>query len=154
MNKQTNHHLARPIHKGSWSTGLRGERGQSILEAALVVPVLLLLLAAVVDAARAFDAYIILTNAAREGARFAAIEPEPTISDIQDMVVVDVLGSGTNITHMADFAPGNVQVARGNVALTVTVSYNFDLWFGGVVGFPSWTLTKQAVMPAEGGPIN
>ncbi len=39
---------------------------------ALILPVLLLLVAAVADFGRAFNSYIVINNAAREGARFAA----------------------------------------------------------------------------------
>ena len=56
----------------------RRERGQSLVETAVVLPILLLLVAAIVDFGRAFDAYIILTNAAREGARFGSVNPELT----------------------------------------------------------------------------
>jgi Flp pilus assembly protein TadG len=123
------------------------ERGQSILETALVLPLLLFLLAIVVDAARAFDAYIVLTNAVREGARFATLEPSPDPAAIERMVVTDVVGSGTNITHMADFSEDKVTVITGTQAITVTAVYTFDLWFGGVLGMPTFTLSKSAAMP-------
>jgi len=123
------------------------EQGQSIVEMAFALPILVLLLVVVVDAARAFDAYIVLTNAAREGARFATIEPEPSVSEIEQMVVVDVTGSGTNVTAMADFSASDVDVELGASAVTVTVTYDFDLWFGGLVGQPRFALRRQAVMP-------
>ena len=127
----------------------RRERGQSLVEAAVILPILLLLVAAAVDFGRAFDAYIVLTNAVREGARFGTLrQPQPPVSDIQDIVVVDVLGSGTNITQMEDFtADDNVDVLTSSTAVTVTASYEFDLWFGGIIGIPRVTLTKRAVMP-------
>jgi Flp pilus assembly protein TadG len=124
-----------------------GERGQSIVEMAFALPILVLLLVVVVDAARAFDAYIVLTNAAREGARFATIEPSPSVNQIEQMVVVDVTGSGTNVTAMADFSTSDVDVELGASAVTVTVTYDFDLWFGGLVGQPRFALRRQAVMP-------
>jgi hypothetical protein len=127
--------------------GGRREEAQSLLEVALVLPILLLLLVIVVDAARAFDAYIVLTNAAREGARHATVIPDPTIDDIKELVVLDVVGSGTNVTNMADFVASDVDVIMGTSAVTVTVSYEFDLWFGGLVGFSTFDLSKTAVMP-------
>jgi Flp pilus assembly protein TadG len=127
---------------------LRRERGQSIVEMAFLVPILLLLLVVVVDAARAFDAYIVLTNAVREGARFATIEPSPNMAQIQQLVVTDVLGSGTNVTHMTDFSTSDVTVDLSNATVvTVTAEYDFDLWFGGLVGLPTLHLEKQAAMP-------
>lgn len=131
-------------------TGLRDrrrEKGQSILEMAFALPILLLLLVIVVDAARAFDALIVLTNAAREGARFATLESSPTLAQIQDLVVQDVVGSGTNISNMDDFQASDVIVDVGSTAVTVTVSYDFDLWFGGMVGFDSFHLERQSAMP-------
>jgi len=129
------------------------EKGQSLIEMAFLVPILLLLLAAVVDAGRAFDAYIVLTNAAREGARYGTFftsDTAVTAPAVQQLVVDDVVGSGTNITRMDDFQLSNVTVqgiAAGSTAVTVTVSYDFGLWFGGVVGLDTFRLNKQAVMP-------
>lgn len=125
----------------------RRTKGQSLVEVALVLPILLLLLMLVVDAARAFDAYIVLTNAVREGARYATLEPSPDIAAIKNMVVDDVVGSGTNITHMVDFAASDVQVITGTSEITVTATYDFDLWFGGLVGVQTFGLEKTAVMP-------
>lgn len=51
---------------------IRSERGQAIVETALVMPVLLLLLFGILDAGRVFYAWIIVTNGAREGARVGA----------------------------------------------------------------------------------
>jgi len=128
----------------------RRERGQSLVETAVVLPILLLLVAAIVDFGRAFDAYIILTNAAREGARFGSTNPELSEAGVQNLVVANVLGSGTNITHMTGFTTANVTVegqAEGSEVVKVTVTYRFDLWFGGIIGFSDVTLTKASEMP-------
>ena len=129
----------------------RRERGQSLVETAIVVPILLLLLAAVIDFGRVFDAYIVLTNAAREGARFGSVNPSMSDAHVKDLVVNDVLGSGTNITQMTGFnAVDNVTVvgqAEGSEVVKVTVTYRFNLWFGGLIGFPSVTLTRDSSMP-------
>ena len=49
-------------------------RGQALVEFALVVPILLLLLLGIVDFARAWNVYEVLTDAAREGAREAVVD--------------------------------------------------------------------------------
>ena len=138
----------RPDRKAEPGTRRR-ERGQSLVETAIVVPILLLLVAAVVDFGRIFDAYIVLTNAVREGARYGTLrDPQPPVDEVAGIVAVDVLGSGTNITHMEDFtAADNVQVLMGSKAVTVTATYDFDLWFGGIIGIPTLSVSKQAVMP-------
>jgi Flp pilus assembly protein TadG len=126
------------------------ERGQSLVETAIVFPVLLLLLAAVVDFGRAFDAYIVLTNAAREGARWGSVNPELAVDVVKQIVIDDVLGSGTNITDWTGFGSGNVTVF-GQLEkwdfVRVTVTYDFDFWFGGLIGVPQVTLTKTSEMP-------
>jgi hypothetical protein len=78
-------HLAATIDPGRWSAPERhapkGPRrhgrgpnaaGQSLVEFALILPILLLLTAGVVDLARVFASYIALSDAAREAALFAA----------------------------------------------------------------------------------
>ena len=102
----------------------RDEQGQSILEMAITLPILLLILIAVVDLARAFDAYIVLTNAAREGARYGSRDPSFDVADIQLMVARDVLGSGTNITRMEHFTTTDVLVAQTLLTQTMTNYYN------------------------------
>jgi len=136
------------VHRRAKRDSRRGERGQSLVETALVVPFLLLLLAVLVDAARAFDALIVLTNAAREGARFASLEPSPNPVEITELVADDVVNSGTNITHMEFFTVTNVLLDTTQAGATeVTVWYDFPLWFGGLLGFDTLRLEKSATMP-------
>jgi Flp pilus assembly protein TadG len=52
----------------------RGEAGQSVLEFALVLPLLLLLLFGIVQFGAVFNSLITLNAAAREGARLMAAE--------------------------------------------------------------------------------
>ena len=49
--------------------------GQSLVEMALVLPLLMILLVGVVDVGRAMFAKIAITNASREGARYASRYP-------------------------------------------------------------------------------
>jgi Flp pilus assembly protein TadG len=138
---------AGPKKKDRPTHSLPSEQGQGLLEMAFALPILVLLLAVAVDAGRVFDASIVLTNAVREGARFATIEPSPNVAQIQTLVVQDIVGSGTNISHMEDVGVEDVNVIMGTTAITVTVSYDFDLWFGGLLGVPTLTVSKQSVMP-------
>jgi Flp pilus assembly protein TadG len=126
----------------------RGQQGQSLVETAAVLPILLLILAVVVDAARAFDAMTILTNAVRQGARYASLEPSPVENQVVDMVILDIEGSGTNVSHMLDFSErGAVEVdIVAAVAVTVTAGYDFPLWFGSMVGFDTLRLEKSATI--------
>jgi Flp pilus assembly protein TadG len=50
---------------------LRSRKGQSLVETALVLPVLLLILTGIIDFSLMFNSYLIVSNASREGARCA-----------------------------------------------------------------------------------
>ena len=52
---------------------LKRSRGQSLVEFALVLPMLMILIFGVIDFGMALRSYITLTNATREGGRYAAI---------------------------------------------------------------------------------
>jgi Flp pilus assembly protein TadG len=54
-----------------------GERGAALVEFALAIPLLLVVIAGIVDFAFVFQRYEVITNAAREGARLASL-PEYT----------------------------------------------------------------------------
>lgn len=54
---------------------VRSERGAAAVEFAIILPVLLLVIAGIVDFGRAYFTQIELTNAAREGARAAVMLP-------------------------------------------------------------------------------
>jgi len=49
------------------------ERSQSLVEFSLVIPILMLLALGIVDFAMGFKSYVELTNATREGARYAVV---------------------------------------------------------------------------------
>jgi Flp pilus assembly protein TadG len=58
---------------------IRRQEGQSMVEVALVLPVLLLILLGIFDFGRAIFAYNLVSNAAREGARAAIVDQNPTV---------------------------------------------------------------------------
>src|SRR5215468_466250 len=49
----------------------REQRGATVVEAALIVPILLLFLIGILEFGRAYNEYQVLTNAAREACRYA-----------------------------------------------------------------------------------
>ncbi len=49
----------------------RSERGAALLEAAITIPLLLFVAVAIFEFGRAYQTWAVLTNAAREGARYA-----------------------------------------------------------------------------------
>lgn len=57
------------------------EEGQSLVEFALVLPILLLLIVAIVDFGWVFMAKITVNNAAREGARVYAVNSDSSVAE-------------------------------------------------------------------------
>jgi len=76
----------------------RKSRGQALVEFALVFPIAVLVLLAVFDVGRAVFIYNGLTNAAREGARLAAVNQDEGL--IEDRVTTVTFGGA--ITNLGD----------------------------------------------------
>ena len=53
---------------------MRSEKGAALLEAAITVPIILLISVGIFEFGRAYQTWQVLTNAAREGARMAVID--------------------------------------------------------------------------------
>jgi len=60
----------------SRNIGPSASRGQSLVELALTLPVILLMLFGIIELGRAFLIYSEVSNAAREGARYGMVHPE------------------------------------------------------------------------------
>lgn len=57
---------------------MRTQRGQSTVELVLLMPLLAVLLFLIFEVGRLFGSWLLITNAAREGARYAAVQCVPT----------------------------------------------------------------------------
>lgn len=90
------------------------EQGQSLTEFAISLVFLLLLLAGVVDLSRAFFAYIIIRDAAQEGAVYGAIHADH--SDLENLIRERV---ETAFTDPA--SPGTSPVDINDLTVTTTV---------------------------------
>ena len=77
--------------KGARGLGSKSQRGVAALEFAIVLPVLITLLFGLWEFGRIFDAWLIVTNAAREGARYASISTNDTDVKIR---VADYINGG------------------------------------------------------------
>ncbi|MCC7365297.1 MAG: pilus assembly protein [Dehalococcoidia bacterium] len=100
-----------------------GEAGESMVEFALVLPVLLLVLVGVVQFALVHHAQNVVTTAAQEGARLAAAEGGEAIDGEQR--TRDVLGSGLGRTGES-FA---VETSDDGENVTVRASGDYPLIF-------------------------
>lgn len=68
------------------------ERGQSLVEFALVLPIFVLVLVGIFDVGRAVYAYNTINNAARQGARLAIVDQTP--QHIQELAASDAVALG------------------------------------------------------------
>jgi hypothetical protein len=68
------------------------EKGAALLEAAITIPMLLLIAVGIFEFGRAYQTWQVLTNAAREGARVAVL-PDPT-PGLAEQRVFDYLDAG------------------------------------------------------------
>jgi Flp pilus assembly protein TadG len=105
------------------------QSGQSLLEAALTLPLILLIAVGILEFGRAFQTWQVVTNAAREGAR-VAILPNSTTTDIQSRVTTYLQGGALdnyqNATVTVNQA-SSVAVGAGTAASSVvTVAYPFS----------------------------
>lgn len=76
---------------------MRNERGQSVIEMALTLPLLLLVVFGIIDFGFMFQRYEVVTNAAREGARLGVL-PDYTATEAQNRALDYLKASGLNGT--------------------------------------------------------
>lgn len=131
------------------ATGTRTrDRGAVAVEFALLLPVLLMLVFGLIDFGRLLNAQITLTQAAREGARLAALGyPSATVVSRTVGAATGLNLSSSNVT--ATICPSGAGPGTDG---TVQVTYHFSFVtpIGAIVGFGSSnTLTTKAVMPCE-----
>lgn len=122
-------------------------RGQSLVELALILPVLIVLLAAVIDIGRVLDASIVLSNAARVGARFGSIHP--TWYDSIRVRVVDFANNSGMAFTGVTLAGSDVAISSSTVAgqpIVVTITYDLPLYFGRIVGLDTIRIVRRAEM--------
>lgn len=125
--------------------------GQSLVEFALTLPLLLLLLFGALDMGRIFHAAVVLNNAAREGARHGSLNRNDVVG-MQQAAVREAGLSGITISLIdVDVVCGNMLAApppcpRGE-PINVTVTHEFDLILGWILpGSISLTGTAEMVV--------
>jgi Flp pilus assembly protein TadG len=129
---------------------VQGDRGAAAVEAALILPVLLLLVCGVVDLGRALHAQLTVTAAAREGARAAVLNANPTGRANATAASLD--GGVTVSVTPCPASPGPYDDAT----VTVTTPYqpvtplgSLITMFGGTES-AGVTITGTGVMPCLG----
>ncbi len=127
MKKPTRLRLRKPAICNAPSAMRRclGERGTALLEAAVTIPILLLIAVGIFEFGRAYQTWQVLTNAAREGARVSVLPSGD--SDSVTAVVRNYMTSGGLTAAAAATVSVNRNAAVGaNSASQITVDYPFQ----------------------------
>lgn len=100
------------------------QRGQTLVEFALILPVFLLLAVVIFDFGRAVYYYSAIHNAAREGARYGVVHPDDT-DGIKAAVVNYAIGLGITPDDVPNPIVGLSEQVGGNKTYSVKVTVNY-----------------------------
>jgi len=113
---------------------LRDRSGQNLVEFALVVVMLLIMVVGIVEFGRVWNLYQVLANAAREGARLAALPSGFTSTAAVTARVQSYLNTANVNPGRATIAIGGSGVDGGTgTQVSVTVSYPFSFMYVGPI---------------------
>lgn len=141
---------------------LFGEQGTELVEAAMTIPLLVMLLIGAIWFARAYNTTQTLTRAAREGARFAVAptcatcgNTYPTDAEVRAVVDAVLTASQVDPARVTNFSilrgqplnPGTIPLERGTV---ISFDYPFTLVLPFTpLGLTSTTLPVHVQMREE-----
>ena len=131
----------------------RADRGQALVEFALIIPILLILLIAIFDVGRLVFAYNDITNSARSGVRVAIVNQGGTVA--RDATInqasLGLQPSDVTITYLnsaADAACGNPYKVGCLARVTVRFPWSsITPIIGSILG--PITVTTSTTMPIE-----
>ena len=122
-----------------------GKRGQSLVEFALILPVMIILVFGIIDFGMGLRSYISLTNATREGGRFAAIGNSagayPADCDgISNTTVIGRVCYTMEGLALADIGTVGVSYPDGqspgnSVIVSADYTYNYSTPIGDIIDF-------------------
>jgi Flp pilus assembly protein TadG len=136
---------------------MRSERGAALVEFALVVPLLVLMMCAVIDFGLAVYTLNNLTAAVREGGRFAATipTPGPVVNDstVRDRVYKYIVGmnNGLTATQVKNLITVTAPDATtGNITVQITgYPYKPVTPLAPLLGLGTITLNRRAIFRWE-----
>jgi hypothetical protein len=130
-------------------TEAKAERGQGIVEFALVIALLLLLVFGIIDFSRLFFAYATMSNGVREGARYAIVHPndEAGIKSAARAMMIVIGGEvELDVSFPDTDSLGNPGCRESFCRVVVTASSDFPVWTPIIPGFP---IEAKATMHVE-----
>lgn len=129
---------------------LRESDAQGLVELALVLPILLMLLMGIFEFGRIFGSYLVISNLAREGARYGVVGHSD--SQIHDIVIAQraYLDESRLTVEITPTTPTDESRSKGS-PLEVEVDYSVPLIapFWGVILPDPFPLSAQCFMRVE-----
>jgi hypothetical protein len=120
----------------------RQEKGQTLVEFALISVILFTMIVGIADLARLYFTYTSLTNASREGARFACVNPYDTsgiTTRTEDLLII----FGTDPRIDISFPDGSRDVM---MRVRVDVTCDFELL---ILDIPPFEMNANSTMRIE-----
>ena len=136
----------------------KGEKGQALVEFALLIPIFLIMVFSIVDFGMGFYSWITVTNSAREGARIGAVQASE--DDIRARVFDTANLPNQGQPNQEEKMHVDVQGAQGQPggSVVVQVDYDYDLitplanlifFISGDIFGPTLTFSSTAEMRLE-----
>ena len=123
------------------------KKGQTLVETALVLPIIILILMGIIDFGMMFNNYLIVGNASREGARNAAVGA----ADSEIVSIVETVSGTLDVSKITTEISPDESLRKKGDEVVVTVKYEYNLltpvigaFFAGQV-----QLTGTSVMRVE-----
>jgi len=126
---------------------LSNSKGQALVELAFVLPILLLIVMGIVEFGRIFNAYLIVTNASREGARYASVDS----SDTEIYYAIENLTSTLDQSQISISISPNFSSRTSGNPVEVSIDYNIDIIapvIGAIIPNP-FTVSAKTTMRIE-----
>lgn len=102
---------------------IKEQKGQALVEFALVIPILLLIIMAIIEFGIMFNSYLVLTNASREGARLASVGGSDF--EIEERIKL-VAGTLNEDNLIVIILPNEFNRARGEM-VEISLKYNYQM---------------------------
>lgn len=122
---------------------MKSQKGQALVETALILPILLMLLFGITDFGRIFHVYLTLDHAGREVARAVSVGED----DIETKIVNAIRGlDREKLTE--DIPPIEERISGSDVTITLTYPVDFlTPIIGNIIG--EFDLKNKTVMRVE-----
>lgn len=144
----TSEHLKNRPLSGHLTKLQRGERGQSLVELAISLTVIMILLAGAVDFGMAYFSFAAMQDAAQEGALYGSVNPDDTAG-----IETRVRNASSNPVDLSDTALVDVSVTTnpetnpcegGEVTVSLVYDYPLSMPFiGTFIGSQTIRLTAS-----------